>query len=593
MAQVLFRTGTKAQYTGLGTKDSSTLYFITDTHEIFKGETNYTDSVIIVTTFPSSDILQGKLYINSSTLECRIYVGSSWITINPGYVTSIDGSGSANDTKLATIGAIKTYVQTQVSAQESALADHEDVLATTSQAGHVTVDGTTIVSTSGKIGVGTIPQSKVTNLTTDLNAKAPKASPTFTGTVTLPAADPTANTQAAHKGYVDKQDEATLEAAKEYADSVIGANDAMVYKGTIGTGGTVTALPATHEVGWTYKVITAGTYAGEQCEIGDMIICNTQGTSANDSHWTVVQANIDGAVIGPDTAVANRVVVFDGTTGKLIKDSGYTIAKSVPSNAEFTDTTYDLTSTTSSANGSVQIKLTDSDAAEDAITIKGTGSTTVTTDSTGVITVNSTNTDTTYTLAGTASGNTATVTLTPSSGAPSTVKFVAGDNVAISLDEGNIKISVTDFLASNILMTGYTKASSATPVAGTDTVLSAIGKLEKQIDGKAATSHTHTSANVSAMTGYRIGTSAAAIAATDTLNAAIGKLEYGKAPKASPTFTGTVTSNGAIVAKSTLTVSGAVTLSTEPTSASHATTKNYVDTAISESISDALSWQTL
>ena len=576
MAQVLFRTGTKSQYNDLGTKDSSTLYFITDTHEIFKGETNYTDSVIVVTAFPSSDILQGKLYVNSSTLECKIYVGSSWVTINPGYVTTIDGSGTANDAKLATIAAIKTYVQSQVSAQESALEEHEALLATTSQAGHVTVDGTTIVSTSGKIGVGTIPQSKVTNLTTDLNAKAPKASPTFTGTVTLPAADPTADTQAAHKGYVDKQDEATLEAAKEYADSVIGANDAMVYKGTIGTGGTVTALPATHEVGWTYKVITAGTYAGEECEIGDMIICNTQGSSANDDDWTVVQANIDGAVIGPDSAVANRVVVFDGTTGKLIKDSGYTIAKSVPSNAEFTDTTYDLTSTASSANGSVQIKLTDSDAAEDAITIKGTGATTVTTDSTGVITVNSTDTDTTYTLAGTASGNTATVTLTPSSGDPSTVKFVAGDNVTIALDGGNIKISVTDFLASNILMTGYTKASSATAVAGTDTVLSAIGKLEKQIDGKATTSHTHTSANISAMTGYTIGTSAAAIAATDTLNAAIGKLEYGKAPKANPTFTGTVTLPSA-----------------NPTADTQAAHKGYVDSAISSSISEALSWQTL
>ena len=576
MAQVLFRTGTKSQYNDLGTKDSSTLYFITDTHEIFKGETNYTDSVIVVTAFPSSDILQGKLYVNSSTLECKIYVGSSWVTINPGYVTTIDGSGTTNDAKLATIAAIKAYVKSQVSAQESALDDHEALLATTSQAGHVTVDGTTIVSTSGKIGVGTIPQSKVTNLTTDLNAKAPKASPTFTGTVTLPAADPTADTQAAHKGYVDKQDEATLEAAKEYADSVIGANDAMVYKGTIGTGGTVTALPATHEVGWTYKVITAGTYAGEECEIGDMIICNTQGSSANDDDWTVVQANIDGAVIGPDSAVANRVVVFDGTTGKLIKDSGYTLAKSVPSNAEFTDTTYDLTSTASSANGSVQIKLTDSDAAEDAITIKGTGATTVTTDSTGVITVNSTDTDTTYTLAGTASGNTATVTLTPSSGAPSTVKFVAGDNVTIALDGGNIKISVTDFLASNILMTGYTKASSATAVAGTDTVLGAIGKLEKQIDGKAATSHTHTSANISAMTGYTIGTSAAAIAATDTLNAAIGKLEYGKAPKANPTFTGTVTLPSA-----------------NPTADTQAAHKGYVDSAISSSISEALSWQTL
>ena len=586
MAQVLFKTGTKSQYTSLSTKDSSTLYFISDTHEIYKGETNYTDSVIVVTAFPSSDILQGKLYINSSTLECRIYVGSAWKTLNPGYVTTIDGSGTSNDTKLATIGAIKAYVTSQLSTKVNT---HETKLATTTQAGHVTVDGTTITSTSGKLSVGTIAQSKVSNLTTDLNAKAPKASPTFTGTVTLPASNPTADTQAAHKGYVDAQDETTLTAAKAYADSVLGANDAMLYKGTIGTGGTVTALPATHSVGWTYKVITAGTYAGVDCEIGDMIICVTDGTSANNAHWTVVQSNLDGAVIGPATAVANRVVVFDGTTGKLIKDSGYTIAKSVPSNAKFTDTTYDLASTTSSTNGSVQLKLTDSNSVADSITIKGTGSTTVTTDASGVISVNSSYTNTTYTLSGTASGNTATITLTPNSGSPSTAKFVAGDNVTISLDNSNIKISVTSMPASDVLMTGYTKASSATAVAASDTVLSAVGKLEKQIDGKAASSHNHTSANVTAMTGYSIGSSAAAIAATDTLNAAIGKLEYGKAPKANPSFTGTATFAGAVNAKSTMTVTGALTLSTAPTSANHAATKNYVDTTINT----ALSWQTL
>jgi hypothetical protein len=62
----------------------------------------------------------------------------------------------------------------------------------------------------------------------------------------------------------------------------------MVFKGTIGTGGTVTALPATHKQGWTYRVITAGTYAGKVCEIGDMIICVTDGTAASNDHWTVV-----------------------------------------------------------------------------------------------------------------------------------------------------------------------------------------------------------------------------------------------------------------------------------------------------------------
>lgn len=47
----------------------------------------------------------------------------------------------------------------------------------------------------------TIAQSQVTNLTTDLSAKAPLASPTFTGTVTVPT--PTNATDAATKQYVD------------------------------------------------------------------------------------------------------------------------------------------------------------------------------------------------------------------------------------------------------------------------------------------------------------------------------------------------------------------------------------------------------
>lgn len=58
----------------------------------------------------------------------------------------------------------------------------------------------------------------------------------------------------------------------------------MVFKGTIGTSGTVTALPATHYQGWSYKVITGGTYAGQPCGIGDMIICITDGTSADNAH---------------------------------------------------------------------------------------------------------------------------------------------------------------------------------------------------------------------------------------------------------------------------------------------------------------------
>jgi hypothetical protein len=50
------------------------------------------------------------------------------------------------------------------------------------------------------------------------------------------------------------------------------------------------------------------------------------------------QTALDAKVTGPASAVANRVATFDGTTGKLIKDSGFTIETSVPAGAVFTDT---------------------------------------------------------------------------------------------------------------------------------------------------------------------------------------------------------------------------------------------------------------
>lgn len=126
-------------------------------------------------------------------------------------------------------------------------------------------------------------------------------------------------------------------------DNKIAVADAMIYKGTLGTDGTVTKVPANgYKVGWTYKVITAGTYAGIKCEVGDMLIAinngPVSGTIVVNADWTVVQANIDGAVTGPASATAGHIAVFDGATGKVIKDGTYTIATSVPSNAVFTDT---------------------------------------------------------------------------------------------------------------------------------------------------------------------------------------------------------------------------------------------------------------
>jgi hypothetical protein len=69
---------------------------------------------------------------------------------------------------------------------------------------------------------------------------------------------------------------------------------------------------------------------GVKVEAGDMVICNTDSTAAATSSnystiaakWDYVQGNTDGVVVGPSSAVSGNVVLFDGATGKLVKDGG-------------------------------------------------------------------------------------------------------------------------------------------------------------------------------------------------------------------------------------------------------------------------------
>lgn len=172
-----------------------------------------------------------------------------------------------------------------------------------------------------------------------LALKANLASPTFTGTPKAPTADTGTNTTQI----------ATTAFVKTAVDTAIaGVADALIYKGTVagGSTGSYGALTPAANKGDTYKVSTAGKIDGKVVEIGDMLICNTDNTAqATDSNyatiaanWDVIQANIDGAVTGPASSTDAHVATFNGATGKVIKDSGYTIATSVPSGAVFTDT---------------------------------------------------------------------------------------------------------------------------------------------------------------------------------------------------------------------------------------------------------------
>lgn len=147
-------------------------------------------------------------------------------------------------------------------------------------------------------------ESRIGELETEIDLKAPLANPTFTGTVTI---------------------EGSQAATQEWVNNLVG----QINNGVPGiVDGTDNSLPSTgYKAGQMWRVAEEGTYAGVECEIGDLIIClkDHADGSAGNSDFMVVQANIDGAVTGADSAVDGHIVVFNGATGKVIKDSNIDI----------------------------------------------------------------------------------------------------------------------------------------------------------------------------------------------------------------------------------------------------------------------------
>ena len=181
------------------------------------------------------------------------------------------------------------------------------------------VTGTVNTDFSGAVKIATTLSDhnhtvdEITDLQDTLENYAPIADAHFTGT-------PTAPTPAAGTNTV--QIATTAFVVKEISDKLAAAM-ALTFKGTLGTDGTIQALPAQHTVGDVY-VATAGApdINGISVEAGDMIICTKTGSAASDADWSVVQTNIDGAVTGPDSSVNGNLAIFQGTSGKVISDSG-------------------------------------------------------------------------------------------------------------------------------------------------------------------------------------------------------------------------------------------------------------------------------
>ncbi len=273
--------------------------------------------------------------------------------------TSTSGLMSADDKKKldgVEDGANKTVVSTEITkddtnpvaggavwnalsnkANASSLANKQDKVtgaATTIVSDDLTAGRVVVSDESGKVAVSDITAEKLgylggvtSDVQTQIDAKAPLASPAFTGKPTAVTPDSTDNgTRLATTAFV-----------QAVVSGLLDAKDAFHFVGTLAGDDT---LPAA-ESGHVYRITSDGTINGLTVHQGDTITCCVDGTEAGTpANWFVTHTNHDGQVMGPTSAVDSHVAVYDGATGKLIKDSGFTIGASVPADAKFTDTVY-------------------------------------------------------------------------------------------------------------------------------------------------------------------------------------------------------------------------------------------------------------
>lgn len=98
---------------------------------------------------------------------------------------------------------------------------------------------------------------------------------------------------------------ASLKSAKTANERIDALPLPMVFKGTLGTGGTISTLPtaSSSNEGFVYIVITDGTYAGQSAKAGDTFV-------SDGSSWVLVPSGDDsGSLVISQTLTAGQTSI--------------------------------------------------------------------------------------------------------------------------------------------------------------------------------------------------------------------------------------------------------------------------------------------
>ena len=324
-SSIQFKYGLQETFSNI-TKDSNTIYFITDTNRLFVGDSEYTRPVQHGSELPTNKNPANVLFVKETGTARELYYskdGTAWdmIAYLPTTITGGVFGGNIAGT-VAYGGTVKIPKVTVDNRGYVTAAENVTITLPTS-------DKVTTVTTSGAgnaITTGSISADGKTLTLTKGTQLMPVAGGTFTGAVTLAGA-PTTDLNAATKKYVDDQ-----------IASSLSASDAMVLKGTIGTSGTVADFSSLNissaVIGDTYKVITADTLPAENSfdsdthslTIGDLIVYMGQSMfiyipSGNEDVTTVKVAGSGDTINVSTTAQTGNIVLGNAATKKVTTGS--------------------------------------------------------------------------------------------------------------------------------------------------------------------------------------------------------------------------------------------------------------------------------
>lgn len=362
---VRFIACASASYRALGVYNENTIYFCTDTQQIYLGDKEYTKSIQILESQPTGSTVgnEGRIYVyNGNLYMCQI-VGYTynWIRIanvndNDGTVISVTAGAGLSGGNITTSGTISHAVPAGADVKSDTLNDASPSIGGSFQIAGIETDEFGHV-THVNLHTVTLPEESPLNISSSTDAEETiEPEGTFTVVTEVAKGDGSHDIEYKKKAYrlpLAENTTYTFEPGSTTGSIKITPSNGSPFEvvvkdgDQIGTGGSGISgstnifnfkgavqkksdLPSTADIGDMYYVIDENIY---------------YIYGGSEEGWTESNLGIDLSLYALTEEVIPRVLNAEGQVPKFNNDgtlssSGYTIAKDVPADAKFTDTVY-------------------------------------------------------------------------------------------------------------------------------------------------------------------------------------------------------------------------------------------------------------